>query len=107
MASRCFKPSSEHSRADLVFGIEIPSLQGPVQVGHGGWERSVHPNDWKLAHAQTATCGRDDQAREIDLSRLTAIELDRCYLVPFDTLAEGRSGSRCACRHPGTLSERR
>jgi PD-(D/E)XK endonuclease len=86
-----FKPLSEHSRADLIFGIadhlyrvqcKSASLKGEVlQIS---LVSSWHTPQGYVRNKYTAD--------EVDLVAAYCHELHRSYLVPFDRVEEGKSG---------------
>ncbi len=86
-----FKPLSEHSRADLVFGtgsrlfrVQCKSARKSGEVVCIGLTGSWHG---PRGYVRTKY-----ESHEIDLIAAHCVELDRSFLIPFDRVAEGKSG---------------
>jgi hypothetical protein len=86
-----FKPLSEHSRADLIFGIGDQLYR--VQC------KSARLNDAVLQinlvsswHTPNGYVRNHYSADEVDLVAAHCHELDRNYLIPFDRIEAGKSG---------------
>jgi hypothetical protein len=86
-----FKPLSEHSRADLIFGIadrlyrvQCKSARLSGEVLQINLVSSWHTPQGYVRNRYTAA--------EIDLVAAHCHELGRNYLIPFDRVEEGKSG---------------
>ena len=86
-----FKPLSEHSRADLVLGagselyrVQCKSARKAGEVVYIGLTGSWHgPGGYVRTRYEP---------HEIDLIAAYCLELERSFLIPFDRVAEGKSG---------------
>jgi hypothetical protein len=86
-----FKPLSEHSRADLIFGIadrlyrvQCKSARLSGEVLQISLVSSWHTPQGYVRNKYTAA--------EVDLVAAHCHELRRNYLIPFDCVEEGKSG---------------
>ncbi len=86
-----FKPLSEHSRADLIFGIadrlyrvQCKSARLSGEVLQINLVSSWHTPQGYIRNKYTAA--------EVDLVAAYCHELRRTYLIPFDRVEEGKSG---------------
>jgi hypothetical protein len=89
-----YRPSSGHSRADLIF--EVDDAMWRVQVKHGRLDRAGDVLIVKTSGSYLSARGHVHStysAAEIDLFAVWSSELDRCFLLPPSIFA-GRSEVR-------------
>jgi prevent-host-death family protein len=86
-----FKPLSEHSRADLIFGIagrlhrvQCKSARRAGDVLHITLVSSWHTPAGYVRHRYSP--------EEVDLVAAHCHDLDRNYLIPFDRVEQAKSG---------------
>jgi hypothetical protein len=86
-----FKPLSEHSRADLIFGIgdRLYRVQCKSARLSGEVLQIKLVSSW---HTPQGYVRNKYTAAEIDLVAAHCHELGRNYLIPFDRVEEGKSG---------------
>src|SRR6476469_4346884 len=86
-----FKPLSEHSRADLIFGIadRLYRVQCKSARLRGDVLQINLISSW---HTPNGYVRNKYTAGEVDLVAAHSPELDRSYLIPFDRIEEGKSG---------------
>ena len=86
-----FKPLSEHSRADLIFGIvgRLYRVQCKSACLAGDVLQINLVSSW---HTPQGYVRNKYTAAEIDLIAAHCHELRRNYLIPFDRVEEGKSG---------------
>jgi prevent-host-death family protein len=86
-----FKPLSEHSRCDLVFGISgrLYRVQCKSARRSGDVLQINLVSSW---HTPQGYVRNKYTAAEVDLVAAHCHELRRNYLIPFDRVEEGKSG---------------
>jgi prevent-host-death family protein len=86
-----FKPLSEHSRCDLVFGIadRLYRVQCKSARRNGEVLFITLVSSW---HTPRGYVRNKYSAGEVDLVAAYCHDLDRCYLVPFEVIEHGKSG---------------
>ena len=86
-----FKPLSEHSRCDLVFGVggRLYRVQCKSARLHGEVLQVGLVSSW---HTPNGYVRNKYLPEEVDLVAVHSPELSRSYLIPFDQIEEGRSG---------------
>ena len=101
-----FKPLSEHSRCDLVFGIDARLYRVQCKRARRNGE-VLHVNLVSSWHTPNGYIRNKYGAYEVDLVAAHCHELGTNYLVPFDRVDHGKSGIRFASRRPRMLRKRR
>jgi prevent-host-death family protein len=86
-----FKPLSEHSRCDLIFGIGDRLLRVQCKSARlSGQVLQINlVSSW---HTPSGYVRNKYLPSEVDLVAAHCHELDRNYLIPFDRVEEGKSG---------------
>jgi prevent-host-death family protein len=86
-----FKPLSEHSRCDLIFGIagRLYRVQCKSARVAGAVLQVNLVSSW---HSPQGYVRNKYTAAEVDLIAAHCHELRRNYLIPFDRVEEGKSG---------------
>jgi antitoxin (DNA-binding transcriptional repressor) of toxin-antitoxin stability system len=86
-----FKPLSEHSRCDLIFGIrgELLRVQCRSARLSGNVLQINLVSSW---HTPNGYVRNKYSANEVDVVAAHCHELSRNYLIPFDRVEEGKSG---------------
>src|SRR4051794_9527773 len=86
-----FKPLSEHSRADLIFGIadRLYRVQCKSARLAGDVLQINLVSSW---HTPGGYVRNKYTAAEVDLVAAYCHELRRSYLIPFDRVEEGKTG---------------
>jgi len=86
-----FKPLSGHSRCDLIFDIESALYRVQCKTARRSGE-ILCVNLVSSWHTPNGYVRHKYRADEVDLVAAYSDELRRCFLLPFDRVAEGRSG---------------
>src|SRR5512132_1472415 len=99
-----FKPLSEHSRCDLIFGIGDRLLRVQCKSARlSGQVLQINlVSSW---HTPTGYVRNKYLPSEVDLVAAHCHELDRNYLIPFDRVEEGKSGIHLRLTPPQERAE--